>query len=415
MGRRIGRALVVCVAVFVLGCGGGGGGDGGAGAHWYVDANAPGPTNDGSSWGTAFLHPQDAVDAASAGEEVWVAAGTYTRRGSGDTVLVTMKDGVSVYGGFAATETSRDQRDWTAHQTILDGETLVYHVVLGASEAALDGLTVTRGKAPSSPDHRGGGMYNDSVTNLTVANCTFVDNWAFWRGGGMSNSSSSPAVTDCVFWSNRTGNWNGGGMSNESSSPTVTGCMFISNQAGNFGGGMYNDQDSSPTLTNCVFRRNTAWDGGGMRNTSSSPTLVNCTFSGNSANSEGGAMYNYLSSPPVTNCVFWGNSATTGPEIHNSNAVPDVSCSDIQGCGGSASWDWSIGNNAGGNIDSDPLFVDPDGADNVPGTLDDDLRLATGSPCIDTGTSLGAPADDLDGNPRPSGSGYDMGAYEDQQ
>ena len=37
----------------------------------------------------------------------------------------------------------------------------------------------------------------------------------------------------------------------------------------------------------------------------------------------------------------------------------------------------------GGNINADPLFVDDDGADNITGTLDDDLRLLPGSPCID--------------------------------
>ena len=58
-----------------------------------------------------------------------------------------------------------------------------------------------------------------------------------------------------------------------------------------------------------------------------------------------------------------------------------------------------------GNIDTDPLFVD---APNY------DLHLQETSPCIDTGTAEDAPSDDLDGNFRPVGSGYDMGAYEYQ-
>jgi len=36
-------------------------------------------------------------------------------------------------------------------------------------------------------------------------------------------------------------------------------------------------------------------------------------------------------------------------------------------------------------IDADPLFADPDGADDVIGTLDDDFRLKPFSPCIDAG------------------------------
>jgi hypothetical protein len=49
------------------------------------------------------------------------------------------------------------------------------------------------------------------------------------------------------------------------------------------------------------------------------------------------------------------------------------------------------------------VFVDP---------AANDYHLATGSPAIDAGTATQAPATDLDGNPRPSGTGYDIGAYE---
>jgi len=47
----------------------------------------------------------------------------------------------------------------------------------------------------------------------------------------------------------------------------------------------------------------------------------------------------------------------------------------------------------------------------VPGA---DFHLSDGSPAIDAGTSTDAPSFDLDGNPRPVGSGYDVGAYERQ-
>ncbi len=73
-----------------------------------------------------------------------------------------------------------------------------------------------------------------------------------------------------------------------------------------------------------------------------------------------------------------------------------------------------------GNIDADPLFVDP---------INGDYRLSAGSPCIDAGDNAAVPEDittDLDGNPRfvddpttaDTGNGVchvDMGAYEFQQ
>lgn len=47
----------------------------------------------------------------------------------------------------------------------------------------------------------------------------------------------------------------------------------------------------------------------------------------------------------------------------------------------------------------------------VPGS---DFHLLDTSPAKDTGTSTGAPSSDIEGNPRPVGGGFDMGAYEVQ-
>lgn len=59
-----------------------------------------------------------------------------------------------------------------------------------------------------------------------------------------------------------------------------------------------------------------------------------------------------------------------------------------------------------GNLYGDPLFVNP-----TFGTTGD-YHLKTGSPAIDNGSSINAPKDDLDGNLRPKGKGFDIGAYE---
>jgi len=50
-----------------------------------------------------------------------------------------------------------------------------------------------------------------------------------------------------------------------------------------------------------------------------------------------------------------------------------------------------------GNIDADPLFVDPDGPDNDPNTWEDnDHHLFAGSPCIDAGCNWAVPVDSAD-------------------
>ncbi len=56
---------------------------------------------------------------------------------------------------------------------------------------------------------------------------------------------------------------------------------------------------------------------------------------------------------------------------------------------------------AAGNINADPLFVGSG-----------DYHIQAGSPCIDTGSATGAPSDDIDGDSRPQGAGYDMGSDE---
>ncbi|HOH31226.1 MAG TPA: hypothetical protein PLC40_16215, partial [Candidatus Hydrogenedentes bacterium] len=97
----------------------------------------PGGTGDGSSWGQAG-NLQAMVAQAGEGDEIWVAAGIYTNTSS--PVLV-MKAGVSLYGGFAGTETLQGQRDWRSHVSILDGEG-VRRCANGANNALLDGFSL---------------------------------------------------------------------------------------------------------------------------------------------------------------------------------------------------------------------------------------------------------------------------------
>lgn len=67
---------------------------------------------------------------------------------------------------------------------------------------------------------------------------------------------------------------------------------------------------------------------------------------------------------------------------------------------------WSIYKETYGgpnSVTGDPRFVNPGNAD---------FHLSGSSPAIDKGTSTDAPNADLDGNARPKGAGYDIGAFE---
>jgi predicted outer membrane repeat protein len=279
---------------------------------------------------------------------------------------------------------------------------------------------------------------NNRYSNPTVTDCTFSGNTAT-SGGGMYNYYSAPMVTNCTFLGNSA--TSGGGMANNNSDATVTNCTFSGNSATG-GGGMNNDY-GNVTVTNCTFTGNTATGGGGISTQDSSTTISNCSFSVNWANSLGGAAYFHASSagpsPTVNNCIFWGNDAMYNGKGAGSYEIwlggyadPVVNYTNIQGGGFPGI----------SNIDADPLFIDADGPDNIPGTPDDDLHLLPDSPCFDAADNTAVPADtpdldgdddttepipfDLDGNPRfvedpntpDTGNGtapiVDMGAYEFQ-
>jgi hypothetical protein len=130
-------------------------------------------------------------------------------------------------------------------------------------------------------------------------------------------------------------------------------------------------------------------------------------------------MFSFMGSPKVTNSIFWDNTDSDNQyEISSYMTNPTVEYCNVQG-----------GYAGDGNIDLDPLFADADGEDNIIGTVDDDLRLTTGSPCVDAGKNAligrdwadldgdGITEDetvpyDLDGNPRIENDIVDMGAYE---
>ncbi len=306
-----------------------------------------------STWATA-CDLQYALTTAASGDELWVKAGTYKPTpGTDRHATFQLKNGVAVYGGFAGTETARNQRNWTTNVTILSGDINtsgnsadnVYHVVSADTvdpTGVLDGFTITDGNADDNTaacpsDGCGGGLYitggAPSLTNLILADnaaidhggglylanaadgptfeqVTFLQNKAYY-GGGLFIYNSTATFTDTVFDRNSVIN-DGGGLNSADSTFTMTKAIFTGNSAVSYGGAM-NNANSYPALTDVTFEANSVTDGSGgaMLNDYSSPTLERVTFSNNTVvGGNGGAMYNdLLSAPVLTNVTFYSNSA----------------------------------------------------------------------------------------------------------
>ncbi len=330
----------------------------------YVDANASGG-DDGKTWTDALNYLQDALDIAGACNsitEIWVADGTYYpdegvgQTNNDPTASFVLISNVAIYGGFAGGETNLTDRNPETNRTILSGDLM---------------------------QNDGANFTNTGDNTKHVVTSTDNDNTAILDGFTIANGNA--------------GFDDGGGMVNSNSSPIVNNCIFQENYA--FGGGaVANSSGSAPVFTNCIFIGNDAQQSGGMVNYASSPVLTNCTFSGNNCNCGQKAMASYTTSAPViTNCIFWGNNG----ELAN-DGKSTVTYSIVEG-----------GYPGTGNLDLDPLFVSQPEFNNAPAT-NGDLRLQACSPAINAGTNTGAPATDLEGNPRPANGGFDMGVYEFQ-
>ena len=201
----------------------------------YVNLAATG-ANNGTSWANAYTNLQTAINAAGAGAQIWVKAGTYKPTSYLDPKVTNdlrsrsflLKGGVSVLGGFAGTETQLDQRDVESNPTILSGDfggndsatwppdssrdENAYHVVVAVNQATpivLDGLTITGGNANNStykqpnngsvipagtnPHEVGGGgiILN---TDFVIRNSLVENNVAVERGGFLVYNQNPPAI-----------------------------------------------------------------------------------------------------------------------------------------------------------------------------------------------------------------------------
>nr|WP_321512962.1 aryl-sulfate sulfotransferase [uncultured Pseudodesulfovibrio sp.] len=327
----------------------------------YVNEKAPQP-GDGRTWTTAFKTLTQALDAAQGGDQIWVAEGIYLPTESTDrNASFQLKKEVELYGGFSGSESELKKRDIKKHQAILSGDIgqpgvpddNVFHVIIGADMAVLDGFTITGGYSLNTAWTGGKTLTAQSLTTAPqpgfgagmlnfqaapeVRNCVFQDNYAL-MGGAVYNMTaapnnptgipaSSPKFIDCTFWQNSALAHGGGVVNTLRTAPLFVSCVFDSNIADISGGGMFNDFGAAPMLLNSIFRNNEADNGGGMVNEGgSTPILYYSTLTGNRSMKSGPAIYQgagAANTTVLTKSVVWDNECE-GADIRFFNGDKSV-------------------------------------------------------------------------------------------
>ncbi|HRI59857.1 MAG TPA: hypothetical protein PK228_09040, partial [Saprospiraceae bacterium] len=192
----------------------------------YVNKAATG-ANNGWGWADAYTDLQTALAAAQAGDEIWVAEGTYTPAapGGSQTATFLINKNLKLYGGFAGTECNLSERNIELHPTVLSGD--------------LNGNDVDDDFAPT--------LRNDNVSQVvTIANTatvgTVVDGFTIQGGQADGGVATAGGGIRCL------------------GAPLIRHCVLRQNLSVNAGGGLYASGTGAQGLVveNCRFEGNVA-------------------------------------------------------------------------------------------------------------------------------------------------------------
>jgi hypothetical protein len=242
---------------------------------------------------------QAAIDRASDGDTVWVAAGTY--RGP-----FTLKKSLVLFG------------DAGPDQCILDGRDSVRVLSIeGVHGAAVVGFTIRRGRANS-----GGGISCVRDTSIMVASCVFEKNW---ESGIAAFETADLNLRDTRFVENQ-----GSGMTVTSSDVLLAQCTFSKNH-GYAGGAIsfVNSQIPFP-IRACTFEENSADEatGGAVNADSSNVNIGDSQFTRNIAKVAGGAVAAMdHSRVGIGHCVFLENQSASSAALHSDSSTLNIGLS----------------------------------------------------------------------------------------
>ncbi len=336
---------------------------------------------------------QAAINESEDGDTVLVQTGEYVENINFEGKAITVASLILTTGDRAYIDS-----------TVIDGNEEDCVVSFNNEEdstSVLRGFTIRNGIQDF-----GGGIDCQTETSPTLVDLVVTENVARRGGGGIYFTRNATPIIKRVLISGNSCVIGGGGIGSWLPAHAYLEDVIITdNTSDDLGGGLYGESNGSYTLKNVLIYGNTADHGGGVHFYGSVGNVFNSvTVVGNNAE-EGSAGGISLGSGEegtggstcdMVNSIVWGNTETQIFHYKNSESeFPlNISFCDIEGgeegvrLSGGAELNW-----LDGNIDEDPLFVDPD---------EGDYRLMVDSPCIDAG--------DPDSDPDPDGTRADMGA-----
>jgi predicted outer membrane repeat protein len=342
---------------------------------WYVDTTGSDASGSGTST-SPLATIQTGINAATDGDTVSVAAGTYV-----ENVFLENPDGgvrknISVIGENKNTTIIDGNQNGSVFHIIRNGSLFLKNFTIqnGAGhESAGGGVKISGGTAvlenliikDNAVGADGGGVWSGGA-NLTIKYSKIISNAAGNFGGGIIGLQTGGSITlKDVYVENNTA-MQGGGIYAQQTPVYFSGTVsLLNNHASTEGGGIsFDGATPNQLLTNLVIADNTAGSrGAGIVIHNSSFSIKNSTIVNNKANGNAGGLFvSHGTVLDVDNSIFWNNSPQQVWVDDNSESDPSTlsfSYSDVQGgeseipTNGKGTITWGTG-----NIDKNPLFVD---------------------------------------------------------